>query len=193
VTSPTRQGLKALKVTLKYGDVHSSGNRAEVVRGSTALREATGSEYYYRFQVMFDPTYPRDDRWQLFAQWHHEGSSGSPPLEFTIKGDSIELATQSAPPNQAKTVHWSAPMNRGTWHDIVIRVKWSPDRTVGFVELFHNNMTTPALPKKYVATQFPGQLNYLKAGLYRHKDILKDGILYHDGWVQGRTLADVLQ
>ena len=192
VADPVRQGRYALKTTVyQYDDpINSSGNRNELVR---MTREPVGSEYFYRFGVLFATSYPLANTWQLFAQWHHEGSGGSPPLEFTVYGDYIELVTQSAPPNQVKTVHWRGPLARGTWHDFVLHVKWSPDKTVGFIELYHNDLSTPALPKRAVATQFPNQLNYLKAGLYRNESIAPVGVVYHDGWVMGRTLADVLQ
>ena len=48
------------------------------------------------------------------------------------------------------------------------------------------------LPKRYIATQFSGMLNYLKVGLYRNDTISQTGIVYHDGWMMARKLEDVL-
>jgi hypothetical protein len=36
-------------------------------------------------------------------------------------------------------------------------------------------------------------LNYLKTGLYRNSTIAPTGVLYHDNWAMGLTLADVSQ
>jgi hypothetical protein len=85
---------------------------------------------------------------------------------------------------------WSAPLVRGAWQDFVFHAKWSPNASVGFVELYHNG--TLVLPKRSCATQFSGMLNYLKVGLYRNSTIAPVGVLYHDGWSMGRTLAEVL-
>jgi hypothetical protein len=185
VSSPVREGRYALKVTVRQGDdpINSSGNRNELVR---MTREPVGSEYYYRWSTMFAPDFPSVRTWQLFTQWHHEGSSGSPPLEFYVYGEEVRLNIGGNP----GTIVWRTPLVRGAWQDFILRVRWSPDPRVGFVELYHNGKLV--LPKRYIATQFPGMLNYLKVGLYRNSTVAPVGVLYHDGWTMGRTLSDVL-
>ncbi|XXF75655.1 heparin lyase I family protein [Myxococcaceae bacterium GXIMD 01537] len=184
VTSPVRQGRYAIKATVKQGDdpINSSGNRNELVR---MTKEPVGSEYYYGWSTMFAPDYPSVKTWQLFAQWHHDGCCGSPPVEFTVSGDEMRLNIGGNP----GTIVWRAPLVRGQWQDFVFHVKWSPDPKVGFVELYHNGKLV--LPKRYIATQFSGMLNYLKVGLYRNDTISPVGVVYHDGWLMGRTLEDV--
>jgi hypothetical protein len=185
VTSPLRQGRYALKATVRQGDdpINSSGNRNELVK---MTREPVGSEYYYRFNTMFASDFPSVKTWQLFAQWHHEGSSGSPPVEFYVYGEEVRLNIGGDP----GVIVWKAPLVRGQWQDFILHVKWSPDATVGFVELYHNGQLV--LPKRSIATQFPGMLNYLKVGLYRSDTVTQTGVVYHDGWTMARTLADVL-
>jgi hypothetical protein len=184
VSSPLRQGRYALKTTVYQGDdpINSSGNRNELVR---MTREAAGSEYYYRFSTMFASDFPSVKTWQLFTQWHHEGGSGSPPVEFYVYGEEIRLNIGGDP----GVIVWKTPLVRGQWQDFIFHVKWSPNATVGFVELYHNGQLV--LPKRYIATQFSGMLNYLKVGLYRSDTVTQRGVVYHDGWVMGRTLADV--
>lgn len=181
VSSPVRQGSYALKVTVKQGDnpIGASGNRNELVR---LTYEPTGSEYYYRWSTMFAPDFPAPATWQLFAQWHHSGDSGSPPVEFVVNNGQILLYCSSTPV-------WSAPLVRGAWQDFIFHARWSPDPNVGFVELYKNGQLV--LPRRYCATQFPGMVNYLKTGLYRNSTITPTGVLYHDGWIMGRSLADV--
>jgi hypothetical protein len=182
VPSPVRQGQYALKVTVKQGDdpIDSSGNRNELVR---MTNEPEGSEYYYGWSTMFAPDFPAPATWQLFTQWHHSGSNGSPPVEFVINNGYLILRC-------SQTEVWRAPMVRGVWNDFAFHAKWSPNSSVGFVELYLNGKLV--LPKKYCATQFSGQTNYLKFGLYRNDTIAPTGVLYHDNFVMGRSLSDVM-
>jgi Polysaccharide lyase len=85
---------------------------------------------------------------------------------------------------------WRAPLQREQWNDFVLHVKWSSDPKVGFVELYHNGKL--ALPQRKVATQFSGQRNYLKLGLYRNETISPEGVVFHDGFTVATDLADVL-
>ena len=185
VSSTRRLGSYALKATVKQGDdpINASGNRNELVK---MTHEASGSEYYYGWSTQFASDYPSAKAWQVFTQWHHEGSDGSPPVEFDVYGEQIQLNIGG---NAPVTV-WSTPLVRGQWLDFVFHVKWSADASVGFVELYVNGKLV--LPKRQIATMYPGMLNYLKMGLYRSDTIKPDGVVYHDNWVMGRSLADVL-
>jgi hypothetical protein len=181
VTSPVRQGRYAMKVTVRQGDdpIDSSGNRNELVR---MTNEASGSEYYYKWSTMFASDFPSVSTWQLFLQWHHSGSSGSPPVEFFVYGEEIRL-------NVRGTTVWRTPLVRGVWQDFVFRVKWSSSSSTGFVELYHNGKLV--MPKRYAATQYSGYGNYLKLGLYRNSSIAKTGVLYHDNFIMAKQLSDV--
>jgi hypothetical protein len=183
VPSPVREGRYAIKVTVKQGDnpISASGNRNELVK---MTREKEGDEFFYRWSTMFASDFPSAKTWQLFAQWHHEGNSGSPPVEFYVNGETIYFRVQ------ASTVLWSTPLVRGQWQDFIFHVKWSASASTGFVELYHNGKLV--VPKRGAATLYSGQTNYLKVGLYRNSTIAPTGVVYHDGWVQGRTLQDVL-
>jgi hypothetical protein len=185
INSPARQGSYAIKATVKQGDdpINSSGNRNELVYMS---REPVNSEFYYRWSTRFAPDFPSVKTWQLFTQWHHEGSSGSPPVEFYVYGEEIRLSIGGNSP----VIVWKTPLVRDAWHDFIFHVKWSADATVGFVELYHNGQLV--MPKRKIATMFSGMLNYLKVGLYRSDTVKPVGVVYHDGWVQARTLEAVL-
>ncbi|WNG29095.1 carbohydrate-binding protein [Cystobacter fuscus] len=185
VTSPVRQGSYALKATVKQGDdpINSSGNRNELIR---MTNEPSGSEYYYRWSTMFATDFPSAKTWQLFTQWHQSGDSGSPPVEFYVYGEEVRLNIGGSP----GTIVWKTPLVRGKWHDFIFHVKWSASASVGFVELYYDGQLV--LPKKYIATQFSGQVNYLKVGLYRSDTVAPTGVVYHDNWMMARGLQDVL-
>ncbi|WP_338863601.1 polysaccharide lyase [Myxococcus stipitatus] len=184
VTNPVAQGKYALKVTVKQGDdpINSSGNRNELVYQGG---EKEGSEYFYRWNVMFAPDFPSVDTWQLFTQWHHTGCCGSPPLEFYVRGEEIRMVL-----NHDNTIPWRTKLQRGVWHEFILHVKWSSKASTGFVELWHNKQKV--LQKRSAVTMFAGQGNYLKLGLYRSDTVKPVGVLYHDGFVQATALEDVL-
>jgi hypothetical protein len=184
VTSPVDQGKHALRVEVRQGDdpINASGDRAELVRSNPL--EVEGNERFYAWSTMWPANYPSVKTWQLFAQWHHTGLNGSPPMELIINGEQISLRVG------AQTTVWQAPLVRGPWHRFVFHVKWSSNPQVGFVELWYDGQLV--LPKRMIATMYPGQSNYLKLGLYRNDIITETGVIFHDGMVVGTTLADVL-
>jgi hypothetical protein len=183
VESPVREGRYALKATVRQYDnpIHASGNRNELFYNSN---ETMGTEYYYRWSTMFDETFPSHPSWALFTQWHQSAlCCGSPPVAFYVKGENIYLGIQDSPV-------WSAPLRRGVWHDFVFHVRWSDTPSVGFIELYYDGELV--IPRRSAATNMPGQLNYLKQGLYRDEAIAPDGIVYHDAMIQATSLNDVM-
>ncbi|MBI3180645.1 MAG: heparin lyase I family protein [Myxococcales bacterium] len=185
VRSPVRQGSYGLKATVRKGDdpIHASGNRNEVLYLS---REAPGSEYYYRWFTLFPTSFPSANSWQLFVQWHQGGCCGSPPLELYVVGEQIRMRVGGS----GGKVVWTAPLSRGLWHEFILHVKWSTSPSVGFVEMRYDGQLV--LPKRMVATLFPGESSYLKMGLYRDASISPEGVVFHDGMVQATALEDVL-
>ncbi|WP_375770586.1 polysaccharide lyase [Archangium gephyra] len=185
VSSPVREGRYALKTIVRQGDdpINASGNRNELLYLD---REAAGSEFFYKWSTLFPSSFPRSPKWQIFTQWHHDGSGGSPPLEFYVVDDQLRLRVGGS----SGKIVWTAPLKREQWNDFVLHVKWSPDPKTGFVELYHNGKVV--LPLMKVATQYSGQLNYLKMGLYRDESIAPEGVVFHDGFAQATRLEDVM-
>lgn len=182
VESPIRSGRYAARVLVKQGDdpINSSGNRNELVNSQY---QPEGSESYYRWSTMFDQTFPSAKTWQLFAQWHQiEDSGGSPPIQFMVFGEEVQLTLSTS-----ENLVWKAPLVRGVWHDFILHVKFSDDAAVGFIEVWYDG--NRVLPKTFGITRAN---DYLKIGLYRSDTVVPDGIVYHDGMVQGDTLDDVL-
>jgi hypothetical protein len=183
--SPVREGRYAIKVTVRQGDdpIHSGGNRNELFYNSY---DPLGSEYFYAWSTMFDSSFPSYPSWQLFTQWHQQADCcGSPPVQFYVNGETVYLEIGG---NGRRM--WSTPLVRGVWYDFVFHVKWSDNPNVGFVELYLNGDLV--LPRMMVATNMPGQRNYLKQGLYRNQVIAPTGIVYHDAMTQATSLEDVL-
>jgi MYXO-CTERM domain-containing protein len=180
--SVVHQGNYAMRVELHQGDVSSSGTRNEVVLSDAAHMEQEGNDRWYAWSTLFPADYPSNDTWQVFTQWHHTGCCGSPPVEFSVIGEHIQLGH-----NGSSVVLWTAPLVRGVWHDFVVHVYWSS--TDGYVELYYDGQMV--LGKTSVQTLYPGEQAYLKQGLYWNASITSVGVLYHDGMVMGTSLADV--
>ncbi|MBU8896423.1 carbohydrate-binding protein [Corallococcus sp. H22C18031201] len=185
VTDVVREGRYALKATVHQGDdpINGSGNRNELLYLS---QETQGDEYFYKWSTLFPNGYPSADSWQVFTQWHQEGCCGSPPLEFFVRGEQMNMRVGGV----NGPILWKAPIDRGNWHDFVLHVKWSPNPKEGFVELYHNG--TLVVPKTFGANQFGSDKNYLKQGLYRDASIGPEASVYHDGFVMGTSLEDVM-
>ncbi|MBI3181563.1 MAG: heparin lyase I family protein [Myxococcales bacterium] len=185
VPSPVSEGKFALKVTVRQGDdpINASGDRAELLYTAP---EVAGTERYYRWSTFWAANYPSASTWQLFTQWHHSGSSGSPPVEFYVYGEEVRLRVGGS----GSPIIWKAPLVRGKWREFIFHVKWSSNPSVGFVELYLDGQLV--LPKKNAVTMFAGQTNYLKQGLYRNSTIAQEGVLFHDGMMLATLLSDVL-
>ena len=181
VQSPVRQGKYALRVELHQGDFSSSGTRNEVENSSSQWNEVEGNDKWYAWSTMFPSDFPAPNTWQVFTQWHHSGCCGSPPVEFDVYGETIQLA------HKGSTILWNTPLVRGVWHDFVVHVHWSS--TSGFVDLYYDG--TKVLDHMPVQTLNPGEYTYMKQGLYRDASISPVAVVYHDGMVMGTSLADV--
>ncbi|RKG99622.1 carbohydrate-binding protein [Corallococcus carmarthensis] len=180
-----RDGNKALKVTVQQGDnpVNASGNRNELFRGTY---EPEGSEYYYKWSTLFPQDFPSSPRWQVFTQWHHDGCCGSPPLEFFVINDTMNMRVGGS----SGEVLWQEPLHRDQWNDFVMHVKWSPDPNVGFVELYYNGNLV--VPMRNIATRYPDTAGYIQLGYYRDASIAQTASLYHDGFTMATTLEEVM-
>ena len=192
VPSPRRQGKYALRVEVRKGDdpIGASGYRNELVKFDNS-RE--GTEYYYAWSTLWPKDYPMAAAWQVVMQWHHPGCCGAPPIRLVL-GCSVQDCGVALPDTlffivDGKTVWKKAGLRLGEWQDFILHVKWSADRTRGFVELWHNDVLV--LPKRMTRTMFSSSdVNYLKIGLYRDRSIQKTGVLFHDAVTQATTLAE---
>lgn len=167
----TTGGKYLLKTTVHQGDdpINASGNRNELVyTGDPASEE----ERFYRWRTMWPGDYASVEEWQLFTQWHHDGTSGSPPVELYVFGEEMRLRVN-------EEIVWTAPLERDKWRQFDLHVKWSADENEGFVELDVDGRNV--LPRMNVATLYPGEGVYLKMGLYRDENVSEPQTIFHDG------------
>jgi hypothetical protein len=189
VRSPRRQGRYAARFEVRGGDTQAAttGIRAELIAERDGGRKVgAGDERWYRWSTLFPRGYALTDEWQTFVQWKNDGT-GSPPLAMTVSGDEIVL---SGGKQNGFREFWKAPIDRGSWHDFVAHVRWSPRPRRGLVELWHNGRRV--VRRARAATLYrdaDGRAirNYLKIGLYRSSAIRRTQVLYHDGLFVART------
>ena len=171
MTGPVHQGRYAGRFETRQGDDVYGCCRSEVSYGrlaSMVVRE--GDERIVTWSTMFDPSwqaYPGD--WQIFHQWHTE--SGSPPLSLNVMGETIYLGSYGYGRTPV------GKLERGTWHDFELPVKFSSRAASGYVELL--DPAKVVLPRRPFAA-LKGGGAYLKMGLYRRPTIAARQVVYHD-------------
>lgn len=113
-------------------------------------------------------------------------------MSFHVDGEQISLATRLP---SSKTI-WNAPFTKGAWHAFVLHVKWSPEASTGFVELWYEGKKV--VDKTMVATQHrdPGTgaalNNFLHQGIFRGGDSIDPvEVMFLDGSKAGTSYDDV--
>jgi hypothetical protein len=136
-----------------------------------------GNERWYQFDVRLgDPTWSAPTSWEVIWQWHHNGSTGSPPLEVGPYPDGTVKLSQdglSSPP--APVTLWT--IRPGVWETVVLHVRFSNSATTGFVHAFVNGVEV--LPQTARRTMVDTG-NYLKAGIYRDGTHTNTQVLMYD-------------
>ena len=183
-----------LQATVRPGDLHSNGARAEVVLAKPMFRE--GDEAWFRWRTMFPADFQSTDKWIVWTQWHQTLplGNGGPPVAFELHGQQLRLRLQAglydAKGDWSGGVVWRGTLDRGHWHTYVLHVKWSQDPRVGFVELWTDGQRV--LPLTPHSTLDTDGVVYLKQGLYRDRTIPFAQSVCHDDMVVADRKEDVL-
>jgi hypothetical protein len=193
VRSPVRQGHFAARFVVKPGDRPiGGGERAELY---ASAGERAGVESWWKWSTYFPTGFRpnRNSNFNIFTQWHHSGTSCTPPVRFDVDtsrspiklklrvwGGRLDENTCGASYQRVWTI---ANLRRNHWYNFRFHVKWSDSRTVGFVRLSINGRVR--VPKTHTATLYRGQSVYVKQGFYRGSSSLTS-TLFHDGLVRYR-------
>jgi hypothetical protein len=179
VTDPVREGNYALKATVQPGDYVKLGARAELVVTSPMFHE--GEERWFHWHTLFPQDFQTSPRWHLFIQWH-SGDFGV-PLQFNLHGERLSFRVMGhqydAQGQHDAGMLWTAPLQRGEWMEFLLRVKFSADPKIGYVELWKDG--EKVVTQTFHQTLYAGGSVYLKQGLYRDRSIDWPQSIYHDG------------
>ena len=207
VTNPVRNGIYALKNTLRPDDYINNGYRAELAIYNCAKYK---SEVFYAFSFMIDTNYS-NQAFNLICQWqdlpyYEQGENwepdpnlrgSSPPLALVYVNETIELKMNENPSsnNQTFLVGNAQPINKGQWYDVIAHIYWNDDNTA-FMEVWLNgNFITPfnGTDNKYYKRNLYNRAgNYFKFGQYRGKEKTSNtNIIYFDEVKIGSTYNEV--
>lgn len=177
VDDPVREGSTSARLTAHDSDA-SGGSVRTQLNGPVLFHE--GEEAYIGWSTFFPadtPTIPAGG-WFVFFEFHGKPHNGSPlPGVFglsTRNGQDVISFGRSA--QYGHDSPWQAPLTRNRWTDFVLRVKFSKDESVGFVELWVDGRpqtfadgSTRLRQSTIMADQndglYPIATNYRKAGM----------------------------
>jgi Polysaccharide lyase len=168
VKKPVAQGHFAARFEVRQGDdyEHWSGERAQI---ALYRHEQEGTDSYWGWSLYLPRNY-RDARsfFQVFAEWHHSGLTGSPPVTFQIvSGRLVIRIVRTADP--ARATSWDqydlGPITPGRWTRFIYHARWSADPRQAVNDVFVNGMLRQHITGH--PNLFSGYWNYLVVGWYR--------------------------
>jgi Polysaccharide lyase len=179
-------GARHARFELRRGDVEpeTGSSRAEV----TGPRFHEGDELWFRQATKIRRGFPQEGKFQIVSQW--KSGDGSPPVAvFVTDGPRLAIKSGDFP----TTRFWSAPIRTGSWYDLVTHVKFSRRPSAGFVEVWLNGRRrrTANGRKRAYGRTIKGSWGYVKLGYYRDRTHRGTGVVLHDNYLIGRSLADV--
>ena len=182
-----RKGDYSAKFTVNDEDVApltpTENPRAQVQKNDLFCE---GDERYIATSVYFPNDFPRlpNGGWLIFASHgFREPWKGSAPGKFLV--DSGDVLAYGRDENYGNDNVWTTNLARGEWTDLVVRVKFSTNPDVGFVEIWKNGQQQTlenGSTRMSYATLKPGQngCGALHRSSYREKGMFEWATLYQD-------------
>jgi hypothetical protein len=159
-----------------------------------------GDDLWFGGWIMIDSTFvdPAAGQFCVVTQWKNEGT-GSPPLELAINNDTgpCHWRIDGGFGYPTGSQQWVASDNiaivRNTWIRWDFHVVFSSDPTVAMLNVWKDGVqvVTNYQTGTLAGFLYPSQTTYWKRGIYRSEAKTTQDIIYHDGWLAGRTAASV--
>jgi chitodextrinase len=165
VTSPVRDGRYAYKSEVRDGALIYSTERSEYSNGPNVCdrdKFVAGEETWTAVSVYLPLDFPKYSHWSLVTQFK-EPFGGTPPQQINLQNDQWSIVGAASISPRPRWV--LGGVRRGAWTDFLVHHKWSPDRSVGFVEVYVNGAL--ALPKTFTRTMENTNPLFLSVGYYR--------------------------
>lgn len=184
---PAREGRYSVRLTGDSDDPGPDDSVRSQLDGPALFDE--GDEAFIGWSTYFPADIPAipDDGWFLFFQFHGAPFNGSPPMSFDLAesddgGQQIGFARNE---QYDFDVPWSMPLVTERWVDFTMRVSFSDDESVGFVELWVDGQPqtfsngSNRLP---MSTLIEGQESLFPiATVYYDRDAIDEPVtVYHD-------------
>ncbi len=195
VTSPVRQGSKAVKFTIN--GPASDISRTELLPEQKIVglfRE--GQEFWFGHSTLISEGPINTSNWQVVWNLHHAGRTGSVPVEISQERGSYNISGNES--HTAGGQFWKkdlGPVALNKWDDWQVRVKFSTRTGVGEVEVWRNGVNVVPTFKPVGGTLYPESdtFSYWKFGYYRNGPISERGTIYYDNVKMGTSRAIVAQ
>jgi hypothetical protein len=200
VQDPVRSGRYAVELALNGATASDEGiccgSRNEI---EPKFRDmVAGDDLWFAFSTYLDakfPTYHSD--FQAIVQFK-QNFDGSPPLEMDVEEGEFSIEGGYGHPGGPLEFHKSVGRaDTGRWIDWILHVQFSPDPTVGYVEVWRDDQLVlprfaPPGGTMYVRPADGSSRNSVKTGYYRYRGIESAGRIYFDEWRIG-TSMDVVR
>jgi len=141
IGSPVARGSRAYRFEVRDGD-DAYGERCELGHGNPTRAGFPlfneGDERWISWKVYLPRDFPiGTSRWNVINQWKQLGALGTPALSMEVKNNRFYLMNSNTNGDSCCTVpRWSGPARHDRWVSFTMHVKFSPNRSVGFVELY---------------------------------------------------------
>jgi Polysaccharide lyase/Bacterial Ig domain len=195
----TAKGSYAYQFVVNDGD-NCYGERAELGQALPSRTNFTasrlfnnGDDRWISFQVRLASDFPiNTPYWNVIAQWKQliaaSGTDGSPVLAMQVR-DGRYYLENNASDGSWKSIAVASAVS-GRWAHFSMRVKFSPDSSVGFVEIWGDpdgagmrQLLAPThmatLRQQDNGTPVP---SHARIGIYRDSRISGTSHLYYDGY-----------
>lgn len=138
------------------------GKRSEVLPQGPGTRPDDGDVQWVRYSAILSDDFPTDtDEWQLILQWHHGGSSGSPPLALQVTRGQLMMVSEG------DDMQPIGPVSPGQRVDLVMKVVFDQDPDRGSVTVWRDGAPTGVTGWRPDSGTMISESAYLKMGMYR--------------------------
>ncbi|HEX2551021.1 MAG TPA: heparin lyase I family protein [Nocardioidaceae bacterium] len=169
----------AMRCEVRDGDTAVGSHERAEVSGFGKATWSNGAERWYEFDFKLGtlPTIGASD-WMIIFQWHQVNDPGAPALALSIHNDG-KVYFEREPDSDFEFIPVWTPVV-GTWHHVVVHVKWSPNSSIGFIECHVDGVEKVAKVNKKTMYSADTSDYYIKCGTYRRVNVSGTSVVYHD-------------
>jgi Polysaccharide lyase len=210
VNSPVAQGRRSYRIDVKDGD-DSYGERCELGQanptraGFPLFHE--GDERWIGYQMYLpadmDTNPGRDPHnWTVIMQFKQLGSLGTPAVSMDFQENRfILMNSDTNHESSGCNWWWEHPVVKGRWIKFLYHIKFSPDKSVGWLELYADldgnglKQELGRTPMWTMKVDNNGHTvdSHARIGLYRDPEISGAAHAFFDGYSVGTDRDSVVQ
>ncbi|RZB14004.1 hypothetical protein StrepF001_40915 [Streptomyces sp. F001] len=127
-------------------------------------------------------TAPTTNTWNYILQLKSHGTNvANHPLTLGVGGGNLTLRNdEDINGTQVGRTVWSTPLRQGQWFSMMLKIRYSEDRTVGYVQVWYNGawQTLANGTTVHYGQTWDGEENNVHWGIYRRSSV--NGTQTHD-------------